>query len=77
MTPSSYPDDGTSSLDRDPKTGGFKSADLANILHSATEAGASAFKARGIPEVLRVVEIMGIEQARKWGTCTVSGFQSL
>ena len=77
MTPVPYPDDGTSSLDRDPKTGGFKSTDLANILHSATEASASALKARGIPEVLRVVEIMGIEQARKWGTCTVSGFQSL
>ena len=77
MAPSSYPGDGTPSLDRDPKTGGFKSADLANILHSATEASASAFKARGIPEVLRVVEIMGIEQARKWGTCTVSGFRSI
>ena len=64
-----------SSLDRDPKTGGFKSADLANILHSATEASASAFKARGIPEVLRVVEIMGIEQNRRWGVCSLNDFR--
>lgn len=48
------------------------SADLANILHLATETSASAFKARGIPEALKVVELMGIEQARAWGTCSVS-----
>lgn len=47
-------------------------AALAKILHEATAASASAFKARGIPEALRVVEVMGIEQARKWGTCSVS-----
>ena len=40
----------------------------------ATEAPASAFKARGTPEVLRIVEIMGIMQARSWGTCSVSIF---
>lgn len=38
---------------------------------NATEDHAGAFKARGIPEVMRIVEIMGIEQARQWGTCTV------
>ena len=47
-------------------------ASLAKILHDATDASASAFKARGIPEAMRVVEMMGIEQARKWGTCSVS-----
>lgn len=59
-------------LARDPSTGAFKSADLAALLQAATAAPAGAFKARGIPEVLRVVEIMGIEQSRQWGTCTVS-----
>ena len=44
---------------------------LAKILQDATEASASAFKARGIPEALRVVELLGIEQSRKWGACTV------
>lgn len=59
-------------LKRDPKTKLFKDADLAKILHSATEASAGAFRARGIPEALRVVEVMGIEQARSWGVCSVS-----
>ena len=62
--------DGTP-LSRDATTGAFKTADLAALIQSATNASASAFKARGIPAVLRVVEIMGIEQARSWGACTV------
>ncbi|KAH8108998.1 heme peroxidase [Phellopilus nigrolimitatus] len=62
-------------LVRDAETGAFRSADLAAILQAATEASASAFKARGIPEVLRVVEIMGIEQARRWGACTINEFR--
>ena len=47
-------------------------ADLAKILLDATEAPAGAFKARGIPDVLRVIEILGILQSRSWGTCSVS-----
>lgn len=46
-------------------------ADLAKILHDATETPAGAFKARGIPEALRMVEIMTIQTARSWGTCSV------
>ena len=53
------------------ESGRFNDADIARILQDATEAPASAFKARGIPEVLRVVELLGIEQGRAWGTCTV------
>ena len=59
-------------LVRDDKTGAFCTEELAEILQAATQASASAFKARGIPEVLRVIEILGIEEARQWGTCTVS-----
>ena len=59
-------------LTRDTETGSFKDTDLAAILMNAIEDPAGAFKARGIPEVMRIVEIMGIEQARQWGTCTVS-----
>jgi hypothetical protein len=51
--------------------GRFRDEDLARILQNATAASASAFKARGTPEVLRVVEILGIQQGRAWGTCTV------
>lgn len=58
------------SLERD-ANGRFKDSDLANILHNSTEARAGAYGARSIPEVLRVIEIMGIEQARSWGTCSV------
>jgi hypothetical protein len=54
------------------ENGRFRDADLAKILQNATAAPASAFKARGTPEVLRVIEILSIEQGRKWGVCTVS-----
>jgi len=57
-------------LKRD-KSNRFKDEDLANILQSATEAPAAAFKARGIPESLRVIEILGIEQSRTWRACSV------
>ena len=58
------------SIKRD-ESGRFNDADIARILQNATEAPASAFKARGTPEVLRVIELLGIEQGRAWGTCTV------
>lgn len=58
-------------MERDSNTGAFDSAELAAILQNATGASASSFKARGIPEVMRIIEIMGIEQSRRWGTCTV------
>ncbi len=56
------------------ENGRFRDADLAKILQNATAAPASAFKARGTPEVLRVIEILSIEQGRKWGVCTVRLF---
>ncbi|KAF7972285.1 hypothetical protein HWV62_18532 [Athelia sp. TMB] len=36
---------------------------------------AAAFQARGTPEVLRVIEMLGIEQARSWGACTLNEFR--
>jgi linoleate 10R-lipoxygenase len=53
------------------KDGRFNDRDLAEILQNATERPAGAFGARGVPEVLRVIEVLGIEQARSWGTCSV------
>ncbi|KAI0338309.1 heme peroxidase [Trametopsis cervina] len=55
--------------------GRFNDGELADILQNATEASASAFKARGIPEALKVVELLGIEQARSWGTCSLNEFR--
>lgn len=56
-------------------SGSFNDADLAQSLYNAIEWRAAAFKARGVPETLRVVELMNIEKARKWGTCTVRLFE--
>ncbi|KAF7336327.1 Heme peroxidase [Mycena venus] len=56
--------------------GKFSDDDLATILQDATESPAgSAFRARGIPGVLRLVEMLGIVQARQWGVCTLNEFR--
>ncbi|KAG5636744.1 hypothetical protein H0H81_007002 [Sphagnurus paluster] len=55
--------------------GKFSDDDLAEILKVATENPAGAFRGRGTPEVLRLVEIMGIEQSRAWGVCTMNEFR--
>ena len=65
--------------DKDPKTktGTYKYKDdqLADALLSATAVPAHTFGARGVPGVMRVIEILGIEQARKWGCCTLNEFR--
>ncbi len=48
-------------------TGPFADADLARILQGATDSRARAFGARGVPEALRIAELMAIEQSRKMG----------
>ncbi|CCO35793.1 prostaglandin-endoperoxide synthase 2 [Rhizoctonia solani AG-1 IB] len=55
--------------------GRFSDGDLAKILHNSTESVARRYGARGSPEVLRIIEIMGMEQARKWGMCTMNEFR--
>ncbi|KAJ7327590.1 heme peroxidase [Mycena albidolilacea] len=56
--------------------GRFADGDLARILQDATEAPAGAFRARGVPAVLRVMEILGMTQARRWGVCTMNEFRA-
>ncbi|KDR69074.1 hypothetical protein GALMADRAFT_933805 [Galerina marginata CBS 339.88] len=56
--------------------GRFSDDDLANIVHIATANPASAFRGRGTPPVLRLVEMMGIEQSRQWGLCTMNEFRA-
>ncbi|TDL18559.1 heme peroxidase [Rickenella mellea] len=62
-------------LQRSTTTGRFADADLAAILQNATDKRAGALRARGIPAVLRVVEVMGIEQSRSWGACSLNEFR--
>lgn len=51
--------------------GRFPDADLARILQDGTANPAGAFKARGTPAALHIVEVMSILQGRAWGCCTV------
>ncbi|KAH8099451.1 heme peroxidase [Cristinia sonorae] len=55
--------------------GTFKDDDLARVLQDATESMAGAYRARGTPSVLRIIEIVGMEQARAWGVCTMNEFR--
>ena len=57
--------------------GTFSDADLARILQNATGNPASAFKARGTPPIMRLNEIMGIEQSRRWGVCSLNDFRQV
>ena len=55
--------------------GRFSDDDLARVLHDATEQVSGAYRARGSPAPLRIVEIMGMLQAREWGVCTMNEFR--
>ncbi|KAL0061354.1 hypothetical protein AAF712_011812 [Marasmius tenuissimus] len=55
--------------------GRFSDDDLAKVLQDATENPACSFGAQGTPESLKVIEIMGIKQARQWGVCTMNEFR--
>ena len=55
--------------------GSFADDDIAKILQDATDKVAGAYRARGTPSALRVIEILGIEQARAWGVCTMNEFR--
>lgn len=54
------------------KDGRFSDANIARVLQDATADRACAFRARGVPAAMRIVEILGMEQARAWGACSVS-----
>ena len=50
--------------------------DLARVLQDSTESMAGSYRARGTPEVLRIVEVMAMNQARQWGVCTMNEFRA-
>ncbi|KAI0369199.1 linoleate diol synthase [Pilatotrama ljubarskyi] len=62
-------------LQRNKQTNRFDDKALADVLKNATEHPAGAFKARGTPHVMRLHEIMGIEQNRQWGVCSLNDFR--
>lgn len=62
-------------FNRDATTQRYSDDILAAALQNATTTPAAAFKARGVPHVMRVIEILGIEQARKWGCCSLNDFR--
>ncbi|KAH7407996.1 heme peroxidase [Cadophora sp. MPI-SDFR-AT-0126] len=55
--------------------GKFKDEDLVNIMTSAMEDPAGLFGSKMVPKALRVVEILGILQARKWGLASLNEFR--
>ncbi|EIM21655.1 heme peroxidase [Wallemia mellicola CBS 633.66] len=58
------------------ENGTFKNEDLVGVLKQAIDEPAGSFRARGTPSVLRVVDIMGMKQAREvWGLCTMNEFR--
>ncbi|GAB1213293.1 hypothetical protein ATERTT37_002442 [Aspergillus terreus] len=57
-------------------TGSFKDSDLVKILQDGTEHVAGAFGARNTPQVLKAIEMLGIQQGRDWGLATLNELRS-
>ncbi|KAK4699084.1 hypothetical protein P7C70_g7182, partial [Phenoliferia sp. Uapishka_3] len=56
--------------------GYFRDSDLANILANATDAVAGAFKGRGSPACMRIIDVLGMAVARNtWNTCSLNEFR--
>ncbi|GAA5908835.1 hypothetical protein JCM8208_005596 [Rhodotorula glutinis] len=58
------------------ESGALRDEDIVKLVLEATDNVASAFKARAIPEVMRAIDLLGMEQARKtWRCCTMNEFR--
>ncbi|KAF4123830.1 hypothetical protein GMORB2_5546 [Geosmithia morbida] len=55
--------------------GKFKDEDLVRILKESMEDPAGTFGARMVPKALKVVEVLGIKQARKWQVASLNEFR--
>jgi linoleate 10R-lipoxygenase len=55
--------------------GTFKDEDLVRILKEAMEDPAGQFGARMVPKALKIVEILGMNQARKWQVASLNEFR--
>lgn len=56
--------------------GSFNDDDLVKILTESVEDVAGSFGANRVPEILRGVEVLGIQQARSWNLATLNEFRS-
>ncbi|KAK5077874.1 hypothetical protein LTR64_003725 [Lithohypha guttulata] len=57
------------------ENGTFNDEDLCTILTEATEDVACAFGARQVPVVMRLIEVLGMQQARQWNVATLNEFR--
>ncbi|KAI1259137.1 heme peroxidase [Xylariaceae sp. FL1019] len=55
--------------------GTFRDEDLVRILNEAMQDPAGCFGARMVPKALKMVEILGINQARKWQVASLNEFR--
>ena len=55
--------------------GSFDDGALADVLQTATETPAGAFRAQGCAPVFRAIEILSIEASRRAGVCTMNEFR--
>jgi hypothetical protein len=55
--------------------GSFHDDDLVKILKESIEDKAGAFGARNVPNILRLVEVMGMEQTRRWKVASLNEFR--
>jgi hypothetical protein len=55
--------------------GRFPDDDLVDILTSSIEDCANSFGPNRVPEIFRAIEVMGIEQARKWNLGSLNEFR--
>lgn len=55
--------------------GTFDDADLCQLLTEATEDVACAFGPRQVPLVMKLIEVMGMKQARSWNVATLNEFR--
>ncbi|KAF7507317.1 hypothetical protein GJ744_010751 [Endocarpon pusillum] len=55
--------------------GKFRDEDLVSCLKASMDDPAGVFGARQVPKILRVVEILGIVQARKWQVASLNEFR--
>lgn len=56
--------------------GAFEDSDLITILADATEDVACAFGPRNVPVVMKLIDVMGMQQARKWKVATLNEFRA-
>ncbi|KAI9741179.1 MAG: hypothetical protein M1834_002892 [Cirrosporium novae-zelandiae] len=57
------------------ENGSFDDADLVKILTESIEDCACEFGARRIPQILKMVEVLGIKQARAWNLASLNEFR--